>query len=81
MALHGLDVTRREAKLDRWERRLRDLEGPWAGETPFAGLEVADRRGEPWATLASFQVSARPSLAEHLGDVVNRRLAELDAGA
>jgi release factor H-coupled RctB family protein len=32
MALYRTDLARKAIKLDRWERRLDDLDGPWAGD-------------------------------------------------
>ena len=46
MAPYRTDLTHKAVKLDRWERRLVDLDGRWSGD---AGAWLADRGVAPTA--------------------------------
>jgi release factor H-coupled RctB family protein len=46
MALYRADLARKAIKLDRWERHLDDLDGPWAGDV---AARLAERGIDPTA--------------------------------
>jgi release factor H-coupled RctB family protein len=93
MALYQLDLERRAAKLDRWERRLTGLEGPWEGDTTawLAERSVPPTEhdaalgtigsGNHFAEVQAIEEVVDPAAAEHLGLDANRLLLLAHSGS